>query len=350
MCLLARDTATDGLYHSLEEQWYALDDITGKDFLFMFTGKYHEGNQRSQIWHKVSHGGDYALCNEYMHILNPEPSLSLRVPYSFHGREERGRFTPNMPKNHTRSVSALRQLFGLSEGVIPCLVFTNLYNGNNIVVSFSSNSDIKLYDYFRKLYIALEDILVQINAPNNSLALNTLYKKADETIRQSVAYASEPPPTDNTSVDMHQEGSNSIQIGVVADGGVVNLVDCSWRSIILRKTFDELDDFFAVATSLIDAKQDDRNTYLLPNKTDEIMRFYQRHKTDLEFLADRFMDLDRISEEYSKALHPLVYGRYSKDTIEPAVIDKLYSAINGCLSAYEGVLTQMLHQIRERLV
>lgn len=42
-----------------DEQWYALDDITGKDFLFMFTGKYQESDYDS-----VVQGDSFAVASK----------------------------------------------------------------------------------------------------------------------------------------------------------------------------------------------------------------------------------------------------------------------------------------------
>ena len=198
MCLLARDVGIDGLYRLLEQQWYALDDITGKDFLFMFTGKYNEDDYHSEV------NCDYfVLRNEYAHIMNRDPSLKLKPAYDFREREERGKFSPDLPMNHTRVVTALRKMFGLSENEIPSLVFTNLHNGKNIVVPFAGES-INLYDYFRRLYIAIENDLNEINdvnmkiikcekitakLPSNIISLREeLYKIADTLTQDEKKY------------------------------------------------------------------------------------------------------------------------------------------------------------------
>jgi CheY-like chemotaxis protein len=186
MCLLARDRGNSNkLYRSLKDDWYALDDLTGKDFLFMFTGKYHEDDYHSEVVCDNHSGCSYALRNEYFYVMNRDPSLRIDVPYDFRAREERGKFTPDLPRNHTRVVSELRKLFELSEDDIPCLVFTNLHNGENIAVRFQGQN---IYDGFRLLYIEIEPLLREIDTllsiKTNNGIVNVLEKtdKA-ETIR-----------------------------------------------------------------------------------------------------------------------------------------------------------------------
>ncbi|SPF47262.1 hypothetical protein SBF1_3820002 [Candidatus Desulfosporosinus infrequens] len=435
MCILARDRGVDGLYSALEQDWYALDDITGKDFLFMFTGKYHDDNQQSEIVYNNLNGCSYVLRNEYFRIMNLKPSLRVDVQYDFRERDERGKFTPDLPKNHTRVITELRRLFDIPEGDIPCLVYTNLHNGQNIIVPFSGNS---IYDYFRKLYISLEKVLRDINSMSDKVAeyhalknskefsnsakiaslreelfrianyldedeknslidcilnmsygkfrqdirgklnryidlskngdvfsdekmalilseteqqkylqhLTALYEQADGIIRKSVDFANEsvshlPSP----NVDMHQYGANSLQIGTVTNGGVLNIVGTSWRQVVLRKTFDMLEDFLTFMRPFLDVDFKDRNSYRLNNRLQDLTSYYERHLSDLSFLSEHFTDLVEISEIYAETLRDKG-GCTLRHDFDTASI----SVISDCINSYWDVTTKMTHLICAEVV
>ena len=59
ICLLARDTGVDDLYQTLKAQWVALDDVTGKDFLFLFAGKHIEDDGHSGITYQGTEGNPH---------------------------------------------------------------------------------------------------------------------------------------------------------------------------------------------------------------------------------------------------------------------------------------------------
>ena len=407
MCLLARDVGIDGLYSSLEQQWYALDDITGKDFLFMFTGKYNEDDYHSEV------NCDYfVLRNEYAHIMNREPSLKLKPSYDFREREERGKFTPDLPMNHTRVVSALRKMFGLSENEIPCLVFTNLHNGKNVAVPFDGEN-IDLYDYFRHLYITIENDLVEINEtikqiikleklaaklPSNIISLkeelykiadtltqeekeylldcmnslsqtqleeerrkrlsgsirvklgqyidsmkktfcfdselvslilqksepqssqaklDVLYDKVDEAIYLSSSFASQSVKS-KPHIALHQNGG--VQIGMVSNGGVVNILDTQWKSIITQRMFNLLEDFYkCVPSSLPVIRERRMAAYEVIDKAQELLDFYSRHTEHLEILSHKINSFTVLLPKYQAAnrlLRSIDDKYYTGDDIE----------------------------------
>ena len=158
MCLLAREADIENLYPKLEKQWYSLDDITGKDFLFMFTGKHQEDDANSGIWY---YGYEAVALNEFMHSFNRDLKLKYGMYHSFRNRDERARWTPELPEMQTRAISDLKKLFGLSERDIPCIVFTNLHNGVNTVLHITSNN----------IYGVVKDVCLEIEK---------LFKKIDE--------------------------------------------------------------------------------------------------------------------------------------------------------------------------
>ena len=183
MCLLSREADVDDLYETLKKQWYSLDDLTGKDFLFMFAGKYEAHDYNSFIEHDVKYGSygrgeNYALANEYIRVMNKEKPLRLTVnkderrqhwkgrynpdmPYNFDGRESRGRYTDELPETQTKAITDLKYLFELSEYDIPCIVFTNLYNGQNTVLRFNSSN---LYSVVKSVCLELERLFSTIDA------------------------------------------------------------------------------------------------------------------------------------------------------------------------------------------
>jgi len=140
VCLLARNTGVDALYETLKTQWVALDDVTGKDFLFLFAGKQIEDDVHSGITYEGAY--DYndhinaVAYTEFIHILNKEPRLRWGSYYDFRKREERAKYTPDLPSEQTRHILELQRYFGLSRIDIPCLMFTNLYTGVNTRVAF----------------------------------------------------------------------------------------------------------------------------------------------------------------------------------------------------------------------
>ena len=405
MCLLARDVGIDGLYRLLEQQWYALDDITGKDFLFMFTGKYNEDDYHSEV------NCDYfVLRNEYAHIMNRDPSLKLKTTYDFREREERGKFSPDLPINHTRVVSALRKTFGLSENEIPCLVYTNLHNGKNIVVPFDGDR-INLYDYFRHLYIAIENNLLEINEiimrilrcnkiaaklpptiislreelykiadtlareekdylldcinslsqatteeerrrklsgsirvklgqyidsmkktfydsdlvsqilqktePQNSQSkLDALYDKVDETIRLSPSFDSQSFKSD-PHIALHQNGG--IQIGMVSNGGAVNILDTQWKTIISQRMFNLLEDFYKCIPSSSLIREGRIAAHVVINKAQELLDFYSRHTKQLEIMSNQIISFEALFPKYKAAnrlLRSIDDKTYSGDDVK----------------------------------
>ena len=160
VCLLARDTGVDNLYQTLKAQWVALDDVTGKDFLFLFAGKHIEDDVHSGITYQGinewDRQGTAVAYTEFIHILNQNPRLCCWGSYyDFHKREERAKYTPDLPSEQTKHILELQHYFGLSRRDIPCLMFTNLYTGKHTRVAFDSND----------LYSLMNGILCELEMP-----------------------------------------------------------------------------------------------------------------------------------------------------------------------------------------
>lgn len=161
MCLLAREADIESLYPELEKQWYSIDDLTGKDFLFMFTGKYKEDDVDSGIWHRGEYGNEAVVINEFIHIFNRDLQLKYGDYYNFRDRSKRARWTPELPEMQTRAVTNLRDIFGLSERDIPCIIFTNLYNRVNTVLRINNSN---IYRIVKDVCLEVEKLFKTIDA------------------------------------------------------------------------------------------------------------------------------------------------------------------------------------------
>ncbi|MDR0949260.1 MAG: hypothetical protein LBM69_07080 [Lachnospiraceae bacterium] len=164
VCLLARETGVDDLYQTLKVQWDALDDVTGKDFLFLFAGKYIEDDVHSGITYD---DGVAIAYTEFMHILNQNPRMQWGDYYDFRKREERAKYTPDLPYEQTKHIFELQRHFGLSRKDIPCLMFTNLDTGKNIRVTFESSN---LYALMNRILCEVENAFLIIDELKQRIA------------------------------------------------------------------------------------------------------------------------------------------------------------------------------------
>ncbi|MCL2670944.1 MAG: hypothetical protein FWF10_02785 [Clostridiales bacterium] len=157
ICLLARDTGVDDLYQTLKAQWVALDDVTGKDFLFLFAGKHIEDDGHSGITYQGTewdpHQGETIAYTEFVHTLNQNPRLHWGSYYDFRRRDERAKYTPDLPSEQTKHILELQHYFGLSRRDIPCLMFTNLDTGKHTRVAFDNSN---LYGLMNEVLCELE--------------------------------------------------------------------------------------------------------------------------------------------------------------------------------------------------
>jgi hypothetical protein len=198
MCLIAREADIDCLYDNLKKQWHSLDDLTGKDFLFMFAGKCKDQHRDPHIYHSVKYGAygrrndNYALVNEHISIINGGERLSLNVkkderkahwhgryesdmPYNFNEREERAHFTEDLPITQTKAINDLKIHFRLDEYDVPCIVFTNLYNGKNTILRFDTNN---LYTLVKAVCTELEKLFSTIDSLAEELRM---YKRLKQS-------------------------------------------------------------------------------------------------------------------------------------------------------------------------
>ena len=432
MCLLARETGIDSLYRMLKQQWVALDDITGEDFLFVFTGKYNSDDSISEVV-----CDSFVIRNKYSYIMNREPSLRLKTTYDFRKRSERGKWGSDIPSSHTQNVSELRAMFNLSERDVPCLVYTNLHNKKNIVVPFSGTN---LYNYFRCLYISIEENIHEINTLYAKIAecnkvisklptgtieiwkelynvantlsskereylyecmnnlsqtqpeekrrtmlsrevriklgryidsmrkvsnldsimisrithnielqypykqLDTVFAKIDEKIRLSASYVKAQPVANNPYITMQQKSENSVQIGMVAAGGVVNLFDTRWITIIMQRLFLLLEDFLSCISGILETVTNGHSTYLLSNKAREIIEFYGRHEKYLFDFSEKIQLFENLGIKYNTAYWTLNNLQYCKDNnIEICnAKDKAITAFTQCIKDYKELASDML--------
>lgn len=183
VCLLARDTGADDLYQTLKAQWVALDDVTGKDFLFLFAGKHIEDDVHSGIeytgMNEWDRQGTAIAYTEFIHTLNQNPRLRWGSYYDFHKREERAKYTPDLPSEQTKHILELQHYFSLSRRDIPCLIFTNLDTGKHTRVAFDKSD----------LYGLMNGILCELEMSFSVVDELKLQIEEYQKIRQSKAFS-----------------------------------------------------------------------------------------------------------------------------------------------------------------
>ena len=175
VCLLARDTGIDKLYETLKKQWVALDDVTGKDFLFLFAGKHIEDDAHSGITYELDRHQDAIAYTEFVHTLNCEPRLRWGSYYDFRRREERAKYTADLPSEQTKHILELQHYFKLLRSDIPCLMFTNLENGVNTRIAFDTEN---LYELMNSMLCDLEKLFTLIDELKANIAQYQKIKKS----------------------------------------------------------------------------------------------------------------------------------------------------------------------------
>ncbi|GHV49010.1 hypothetical protein FACS189499_09630 [Clostridia bacterium] len=162
VCLLARDTGIDALYETVKKQWTAIDDVTDKDFLFLFAGRQDLNTETG-----ITYSGWKLAYNDYIQTFNQTPRIEWGSDYDFCGREDRAIYTDDLREAQTKQISELQQYFGLSRRDIPCLMFTNLHTGKNTRVAFT---DKNLYALIDGLLCDLEKLFAVIDELKEKIA------------------------------------------------------------------------------------------------------------------------------------------------------------------------------------
>ncbi len=124
LCLLAREADAEMSYRQIKRYWNSLHDLTGNQILFVFAGALREDDEYLSVLHH-EHESWRGLQNATLHILDKNlPTIPYyKYPELDFNKHSFGEITVN----HTRAISELRDYFGLSEKVIPSLVFTPTY-------------------------------------------------------------------------------------------------------------------------------------------------------------------------------------------------------------------------------
>lgn len=119
---MAREADAEISYRQIQRYWNSLHDLTGNQILFVFAGALKD--EYSSVLHH-EYESWRGLQNTTLHILDKN---SFTIPYYKYPKIDFNKHCfGKIAVNHTRSISELRDYFGLTEKVIPSLVFTPTY-------------------------------------------------------------------------------------------------------------------------------------------------------------------------------------------------------------------------------
>lgn len=215
MCLLAREADAEKTYDQIKRHWDSFHDITGNTVLFVFSGGQDAEEKPNQLlWHEAK---DYrALFNPAIRFVNNEiPTVPDRLyPAFYYDSYQINRIAVT----HSRSITELRQHFGLSEKDVPSLVFipTDPFLRNDKVV-------VRLND--DNLYQIIKNIIETLESPLNKL------KKAQE----SYAYIETRLKVMNNEVKALQIGTSTQNRFVKAKNYLDDLIRTSNNNSLKEK-------------------------------------------------------------------------------------------------------------------
>ena len=196
LCLLAREADAKKSYDQIKRYWNSLHDLTGTEILFVFAGALKEEDEFSSILHHENETWR-GLRNATLHIVDEETPT---IPYYKYPKIDFNKHSFGMIKaNHTRSISELRDYLGLSEKMIPSLIFTPTYQliqdkhvvvplkGENIYQEIkniignleSPLKELKVEQYnYQQIKSQLEEISHQIETFNHGTKAQRRYANA----------------------------------------------------------------------------------------------------------------------------------------------------------------------------
>lgn len=161
LCLLAREADAEKTYKQIQKYWNSFHDLTGNQILFIFAGALKEDNEYSSILHHEFETWR-GLRNASLHIVDEN---MLTIPYYKYSEIDFNKHSFGViTENHTRSISELRDYLGLSEKVIPSLVFTPTYKliqDKHIVVPLKGEN----------IYQEIKEIIGKLESPLKELKM-----------------------------------------------------------------------------------------------------------------------------------------------------------------------------------
>lgn len=167
MCLLARDADAEETYQQVKSYWDSFHDLTGKIILFVFAGKQSEEKQPTALLRHEAKNYR-ALTNPSIRFVGDDaPTLPHYMYPSFNYETYQ---MNDLAVTHTRSITELRDFFGLSEIDVPSLVFVPthpLAREKRVVIKLRKEN---LYQMVKKIVESLEEPLIKLKKTQDDYA------------------------------------------------------------------------------------------------------------------------------------------------------------------------------------
>lgn len=210
VCILCRARDCRNLYKSIECDWQSLDSITGKSMLVLLAG--------NEVGKDVLSSRDldeFCITDKrtcYIKRYNPFATVignsdAIKTDLSSIRYDILKKHIPNVEKNQTDAIDALRRYFEIEEQDIPCLVYSPLYEDKlpvkNIVVPFPEG-EVDLYGYFKRLFNRITPLIDELSASDNQYHCGKSTEKSELLSKiEDALYAADFPLIESIPVNAY---------------------------------------------------------------------------------------------------------------------------------------------------
>jgi Uncharacterized protein containing a TIR (Toll-Interleukin 1-resistance) domain len=169
MCLLARDADVEETYQQVKRYWDSLHDLTGMNILFVFAGKQTQEKQSNSL---LRHEDETyrALTNPSIRFVSDNIPT---VPHYIYPVFDYEKYEINeLAVTHTRSITELRDFFGLSEKDVPSMVFIpthKLAREKKVILKLQKEN---LYQMVKGIIESLEEPLKKLKRVQDDYEYN----------------------------------------------------------------------------------------------------------------------------------------------------------------------------------